>query len=508
MLVFGTAGMRGILGSGIDKLNIKHVYRVVDGFALYLLKKYPNIKKEGIVLGRDNRSKSLVFLKLAANILSKKHKIKVYTTKSHLATPILSFAIKFLKAKAGINFTASHNPKEYNGIKIYNHLGAQCLPAEVEKILPFIKPYESINKRITNKKLNFNKKNININFIKNIYIENLKKLQIQKENTEKKLEFVYSPLHGTGSDVMKDFFKNINVNVFYVEQEMKNSTKFHYATNPNPELESAYFNTTKLMQEKNIKYGFITDPDSDRVGVVEKIDNSFYYFTGNELATIIFHYLVENNYLNSKNGLLIYSFVSSNLPHLIAEKNNIKVEIIPTGFKWVAPKIEKHKHQTKDLKIFAFEESYGSLIDYNLAYDKDAFQSIRVLIEMLKNKNNFSLLKELHSIFAKYGYVKSKINSLVFDTQNTILLNKYFKKLLEINFSLEIDNIIDYRQGFQDIEPENMIQIFFKNKSWLALRPSGTENKIKVYLFSIDLNEQKAIETLELLDKGIKKLFV
>ncbi|WGI36544.1 phospho-sugar mutase [Mesomycoplasma lagogenitalium] len=507
MLEFGTAGIRGILGNKKENLNKKHVYRIIDGYARYLLKYFPNVKKDGIVIGRDNRNMSFIFLKLAAKILAKNYKIKVYSSKIPLATPFISYATKKLRATGAINITASHNPKEYNGIKLYNQTGAQILPNEVKLITPFFKNYHLIKNNLSNKKISFdNKRVINIDYLIDKYVKDVSSILGEYKN-DKKIEIAFSPLHGTGSIIMPKIEKMTDIKVHYVKEEMKNSKFFHYAFNPNPEVKSAYDNLIKLMENKNLKYGLVSDPDADRVGLVEKLDNNeFYYFTGNELATIIFNQLVEKQYFKNTSAL-IYSFVSTNLPAIIAQKNNLNTEIIPTGFKWVGPKIDQYLPKTNNFQAFAFEESYGSLIDYNISYDKDAFQSIIAVIKMLQENSKLSFYQKLQDIYRKYGYVKSKVISINFNTFDKVKLNEYLNNFKSLKFELEIDTIIDYRKGYKDINPENMIQIFFKNKSWVSLRPSGTEPKIKLYIFSINNDEKQAEKILRYLEQTSYDLF-
>ncbi|MGZ9432440.1 phospho-sugar mutase [Mycoplasma sp. 613B] len=503
MLEFGTAGIRGKLGNKESELNTKHVYRIIDGYARYLLKNFANVKQQGVVIGRDNRNKSFIFLKLATQILSKNYGIKVYTSKQPIATPVVSFLIKQKQAIGGINITASHNPKEYNGIKIYNKFGAQILPDEVKKLIPFFKKYNKINNNLNTKKINFNKKVICIDKYLPVYVQEISRI-FSNNLFDNNLKIAYSPLHGTGSQVIKLIEKQTSVKFLKVESEMKNSKHFNFVSYPNPEEKSAYINLIDLMKRNKIKYGILTDPDADRIGFVEQLSNNeFYYFTGNELATIIFNFLVEENYYK-ENDLLIYSFVSSNLPSIIANKHNIKSQIIPTGFKWVGPEINKYKEKSH---IFAFEESYGSLINSDISFDKDAFQSLILILNILSKKRNISFLEELNNIYKKYGFIFSKVVSIELNSMEPSKINSYLESFLKINFSLKISKIIDYRKGYNNIV-ENMVQIFFENNSWAALRPSGTEPKIKLYIFSLEKNKSEAQNNLDKILKQAKEIFI
>ncbi|CAT05079.1 Phosphoglucomutase [Mesomycoplasma conjunctivae] len=495
MLTFGTAGIRAILGHQAKQLNHSHIIYVADGLARYLLKTFPNARQKGVVIGRDNRKMSYQFAKMVCYILAKKYKIKVYISQNLFATPLVSYAIGKLQAIAGVNITASHNPKEYNGIKIYNQAGYQILDHEVEKLSKFFRKVSKFSKRkIKWQKIHFDQKRIiKIDYLQQEYVKELANFVEVDSSWEP--TFTYSPLHGCGAKMASLLAKEANVKLAYVSEQMPASTKFHFASKPNPEELEVYQLIEKKMLENNIDYGFVTDPDADRLGVIEKLpNNTFYHFSGNEQASLLVYFLLKNKHF-STNPLIIYSFVSSSLPALIASKNNIKSMIVPTGFKWIGEQIVGHQGS-----VFAFEESYGSLIFPQLSLDKDAFQIMYYFWKILKNQD-ISLKKTLDLIYQKYGFVQTQVNSFNFKGEQK-LINQYFDEFLETDFGLPIEEIVDYRKN-----NEKMIQIFFKNKSWVALRPSGTEAKVKLYIFSIASSSQIAIDNSNLIAKKVEGIF-
>lgn len=499
MLEFGTAGIRGVLGHLPNQLNENHVKRVIFGYAKYLLKQFPDVRQQGIVIARDNRQKSLQFANISARILAN-FGIKVFIFKDICPTPIVSFAIKQLKACGGIMITASHNPAEYNGIKIYNKLGFQILPDQVAKITNFFENYQKFTtKNISSKALPFSRKIVKVDYLIDNYINQL--LELIPFKSSQSQNYIYSPLHGTGGQVVKKIAQKIKLNLKFVEKQMAKSTKFHFASSPNPEDKKAFELMQKQMEEENLQYGFVSDPDSDRLGIVEKKGNQFYYFNGNEMATLIVDFLIKQNYLNN-NSQLITSFVSSSLPTLIAKSIGCQTEIIPTGFKWVADKILSKPNSTS----FAFEESYGSMIFPQLSLDKDALQIIVFFWKMLSEKP-ISLVEQLEKIYEKYGFPTSVVHSLTFNDEQFSHLNEYLEQFSKLKFDYPIAQIIDYRLGFEDIHPENMIKIIFENNSWVAMRPSGTEPKLKIYVFSIDVDKnQSKIINQSILTK-VKSIF-
>lgn len=498
-LEFGTAGIRGIVGDGIDKLNEIHAAKIFDGYANFLKHKYNN-QKIVIVIGRDNRIKGEEFTNLAVDILTS-YGIKVYFNDQMLATPFISFLVRFKKAQGAINVTASHNPKEYNGIKLYDEFGCQILPNEVKELKTFFGDYDDY-----------------LDFKKYQNLRNNKLIaQIQKEDYDaynkriesivdgidlKNVGFVYSPLHGTGYPILKDIFKAINTKVEYESNEIVEDPNFSFVANPNPEYKDAFKNSIKLADEKNINLILVTDPDSDRVGIATKHNGEWVLINGNEGAILITNFLIEKNKGNLEYSYLIYSFVSSSLPAKMCKENGIETHITETGFKWIGDKINKLSSKKF---FFAFEESYGSLILDDVARDKDAIQSVVAILAIAKEcqDKNISLIDKLESIYQRYGYMEAK--SFSYDLDSSAQLENVKKKFSELKF-VDVD-FYDYNKGIRGIEKNDMLAYEFKNSStWVSLRPSGTEPKFKIYIHVIEDSKLLAKEKFDWLKNKLDQI--
>lgn len=487
-LEFGTAGIRGIVGETKEFLNEAHAAQIFEAYAKYLNHKFPNIQDKYIVVGRDNRKKGKQFSILAANILSS-YGIKIFYSKNMLPTPFISFLIEEKKALGGINITASHNPKEYNGIKIYNCHAFQMLPAEIKELKSFFDDYEKYEKYINQDlKLNVNSNIINIedkDYQK--YINGLHNLINNKEINN--LKVAYSPLHGTGYYFAKEIFQKMKLNVVYEKNEIVEDEEFTFVENPNPELEIAYKNTLKLSQEKITDLILITDPDSDRLGIAYRdSSNNYQFINGNENAILITDYLIKHKKINDQNKYyLIYSFVSTSLPSQMCLENNINSIITETGFKWIGNKITNFNQNEK--LFFAFEESYGSLANESLSLDKDALQAMILIIDIASEakKENLNLGQKLEKIYQKYGYMEAKSFSFSLENQKQLeLLKTNFKAI-----AFENASFLDYSKGINDIEPNDMLAYEFNNSlNWVSLRPSGTEPKFKIYIHVVEKTKE------------------
>ncbi|MGL5732696.1 MAG: phospho-sugar mutase [Metamycoplasmataceae bacterium] len=502
-LEFGTAGIRGVLGEGESNLNSTHVIRIIEGFAKYLIANFKDAKNRGIIIGRDNRRESKNFSEIAAMVLSS-HGINVHYNENIAPTPFISYATRMLDAVGAINITASHNPKEYNGIKLYNSSGCQLLPKEIAKLVSYFKPYD-------------NYIDTTINFETNKYIKNIpqslmdsyldKMLKIGGDiSTLSNIRVAYTPQHGTGAKPVKNLFEKLNVKAFYEEREMVEDSEFTYSENPNPEVKASFNHVIKIANKNDCDIVLVTDPDSDRVGAAIKHNNEYKIITGNETAIIIFNYLINQIPKNELDKYyLIYSFVSSSLPRKIAEKNGLKVYVAETGFKWIGSLIDEISKNNPELKfLFGFEESYGSLIDASVARDKDAIQSVIILTKIASyyKDKGLDLIQVLENIYNEYGYVESSVISLNLLSDNHL---PEIKKTFT-NLKIEGAKFLDYNKGIGLIEPNDMLAYEFSDGSWISLRPSGTEAKIKIYLFFINKDKEKAISQYNKYFKLLSKL--
>lgn len=495
MLEFGTAGIRGIVGDKDDQLNLAHAAMIFDAFAKFLNDKYKNVKDKFIVIGRDNRIKGIEFTNLAADILTKQG-INVYFNNQMFPTPFISFLIKHKKTLGGINVTASHNPKEYNGIKLYNQFGYQTLPNEISEIKKYMSSYDNY-KHYINTTIEVCESNL-IHKIEEqdfeYYINEV--ISLNEKNLDlSNIKIVYSPLHGTGYSFVHKIFKKVKSNIIYQKDEIKEDPNFSFVSNPNPETKEAFKNTIDLAIKENADLIVITDPDSDRVGVAYREGDEFKLINGNENAILITDYLLNNKQIDkSKDNYLVYSFVSTSLPTKMCSKHNIKSYITETGFKWIGRTIEDNK--SKSNFFFAFEESYGSLINERIALDKDAIQSVLAIamIASLAKKENKNLNDKLNSIYEEYGFMKAK--SFSFDLKDASQLKELKEKFKQINFENAI--LYDYSLGIRNIDPNEMLSYEFNNSSnWVALRPSGTEPKFKIYIHVVESSKEKSNEVFE-----------
>ncbi len=482
-LEFGTAGIRGIIGNNKNCLNEAYAAQIFEAYAKYLNDKFLNVKNKCVVIGRDNRKKGKTFSIIAANILTS-YNIKVFYSKDMLPTPFISFLIKEKRAIGGINITASHNPKEYNGIKIYNNFAFQMLPEEIEELKKYFKNYEEYEKYIDSvQTLNCNSNILNIEPLDyEKYINGL--LGLINNQRINNLKITYSPLHGTGYPFAKELFNKMGINVIYEPNEIIEDENFSYVDNPNPELEIAYKNSLKISNDKNSDLIIITDPDSDRLGVAYKENNDYKFINGNENAILITDYLLKNKKMDSeKDYYLIYSFVSTSLPSKMCLDKNIKSIVTETGFKWIGNEIMNFNHKEK--LFYAFEESYGSLIDDQWSMDKDALQVMLLIISIASNAkdNNMTLGQKLEEIYSQYGYMKAQ--SFSFQLINKEHLDQLKEQFKLINF--ENADFLDYSQGLDNMKPNDMLSYKFRGSfNWISLRPSGTEPKFKIYIHVVE----------------------
>ncbi len=501
-LEFGTAGIRGIVGDTKEFLNEAYAAQIFEAYAKYLNDKFQHIKDKYIVIGRDNRKKGNQFCILAANILSD-YGIKIFYSEKILPTPFISFLIKEKKALGGINITASHNPKKYNGIKIYSNHAFQMLPREIEELKSYFEDYQKYEKYINKDlKLNISSKILNID--KDDYQKYIVGLHdLIKNKKIDNLKIAYSPLHGTGYYFAKQIFDKMKLDVIYEQNEIIEDEEFTYVENPNPELEEAYKNTIKLSEKEKIDLVLITDPDSDRLGIAYQDRKGEYQFiNGNENAILITDYLLKHKKLELQNKYyLIYSFVSTSLPSKMCQENNIQSLITETGFKWIGEKITNFSKNEK--LFFAFEESYGSLSNEYLSLDKDALQAMTIIIAIASEakKENLTLGEKLEKIYSKYGFMTAKSFSFKLEDDNQLTQLK--EKFKSINFENSI--FLDYSKGINDIEPNDMLTFQFHNSlNWVSLRPSGTEPKFKIYIHVIEKTKEASQRKFNEIFKIIK----
>ena len=514
---FGTGGMRGILGAGTNRLNIYVVMKATLGFGRYLLKQDPCAGARGVAISHDNRHKSVEFARVSAEVLSTLG-FRVFLFESLRPTPELSYAVRNFKCIGGIMITASHNPKEYNGYKIYDETGCQLVPQDADKVIKKIdeiKDYFDIETSLNHELIHYIGKEVD-----EAYIKEVKKI-ILRPNLKKNFKLTYTPLHGTGQVFAADVLRSEGYDVTPVKEQMTCDPDFSGVKTSNPENKEAYDESIELAKKIGAKICLATDPDADRLGIAVEHKGEYYLFTGNQTAAIVLDYILktrkELNTLPKKDGYIFTTNVSSTLPSIIAKDYGIKTEITLTGFKFIGEKAHEMVDMGKGEYVFGFEESYGCLVS-PCVRDKDSIQAILMLCEAAAYyfEKGMDLYDALEEIYKKYGYYKEGITNITLkglEGQAKIKrIMDFFRgneiSLKGFNISAKDDCMLGIHTEFGDKEDKksfinlpksNVIKYYLSDGSWVVLRPSGTEPKLKLYYGAKGNTEEEA-------DAIVKKL--
>jgi len=508
---FGTAGMRGILGPGTNRLNIFTVRRATVGFALYLLEKFPEAKTQGVVISHDNRHQSRSFTLLSAQVLND-FGINTYIFDSLRPTPELSFAVRHLKTCAGIMITASHNPKNYNGYKVYDETGCQLVPEKISRLVDLINSlpnelnveYSPVTPRGVNHVLD--------NSIDDIYVDLVKKISLNPNLPKKGFKVVFTPNHGTSYVNAMRIFKDLGYDVVPVLSQIEPDPDFSGTLSPNPEDPRSYIEPIKLAKEIGAQLAVMTDPDGDRVGLAYLAsDGTYQTFTGNQSAAMLIDYLFsqrKKKNLLSKNGVMYTTVVTSSLGKEVAESYGVKVEEFLTGFKFIGNRIDYYEKNGGPHFEFGYEESYGCLIA-PFARDKDGCQAILLYCEMalyyhLQGKALDIVWKELNE---RFGWHVDKIFSIEFSGSTGFAsMNKLMSQLhdnppseldgvpvVKIEDYLRQISIVGKKETPITLPQSDLVKLYFADGNTICVRPSGTEPKVKFY-FGIVGKDRKAAE--------------
>ena len=493
-LEFGTGGLRGVMGAGTNRMNKYTVGKASTGLAKYLIDKYgEDAKTRGIVIGYDTRNNSAYFSKITADVFSS-FGIKVYLSSNPRPVPQLSYSVSYFNCVAGVMITASHNPKEYNGYKVYDEYGCQLVPDLATKIIEYVNAVEDY------KQIEFtgNPDLIETIDITDDFIEAVRKQARYKDNESKKqLKIVYTPLHGTGNiPVTETLLSEGFESLFKVEVQSTEDGDFPTVVSPNPEDRHALELGIDQAIKENADIVLGTDPDCDRVGVAVKHNNEYVLLTGNQVGALLMDYVLTNTDLSNKKPAVVKTVVTSELGADIAKKKNIRVFDTLTGFKYIGEKITqfeaaKKSHDTdRDYDfIFGYEESYGYLAGTH-ARDKDGVVSCLLICEMAAKakQENKTLIDKLDEIYKEYGYYQDYLDSFTLKGKDG--LEKIDSMMADLRdndspFS-NTDSIVDYNQdvlseSFGYLPHSNVLKYFLSDGSWIAVRPSGTEPKIKIY---------------------------
>ncbi|MCY6353864.1 phospho-sugar mutase [Clostridium sp. ZS2-4] len=522
-LEFGTGGLRGIIGAGTNRMNIYTVKKATQGLAYFLLSKYEE-EEISVSIAYDSRIMSHEFAKEAALTLCA-NGIKVNFFESLRPTPMLSYAVRYLNSKAGIVITASHNPKEYNGYKVYGEDGGQVTDNTAKEITSFIEKVDDFSKVKT-----INMKNAKeAGYLKLIgedvdrsYIEKVKSLVIREDlvkESAKELKIIYTPIHGSGNIPVRRVLNELGYEKVYVvkEQEMPNG-EFPTAHYPNPE-ESEVFNLAlKMANEIKPDIIFGTDPDCDRIGVVVKDDMGKYrVLSGNMMGTLLSHYILlslkEKDKL-PKQGVIIKTIVTTEITSKIAEKFGIEIINVLTGFKYIGEKIKEFEEKGDKNYLFGFEESYGCLAG-TFVRDKDAVIASMLICEMALyyKKKGLNLYNALMDLYKQYGYYKEELVSIKLEGKEGVKKIARVLQHLRHSMKLDINNIkiskkLDYTTRIEkdlmnltqkqiNLPKSNVLKFILEDGSSFVVRPSGTEPKMKVYLSIVGNSIQEADEKMK-----------
>ena len=522
-LEFGTAGLRGVIGAGTNRMNQYTVGKATQGLANYILEQ--GTENKGVAISYDSRKMSKEFSMQTALILCA-NGIKTYLFKSLRPVPELSFAIRELKCTAGIMITASHNPPKYNGYKVYWDDGAQIVSPRDKDIIAKVRAVESFSeiKQISEEEA---KNKGLLNFVgtemDDKYIEKLKSLILNPEIVKeqgKKLKVVYTPLHGTGNMVAERLLKEIGIENLYVVPEQKEPDgNFPTVDYPNPEDPKAFKLALELAKKVDADVVLATDPDADRLGIFAKDTKTGEYknYTGNMSALLIAEYRIsqmKEKGILTKNGMMITTIVSSNLTKAIGEYYGLEVFEVLTGFKNIGAVMRKAEENKDKEYVFGFEESYGCLIgDY--ARDKDGIAAVMALCEAAcyYQSKGMTLWDQMIAIYEKYGYYKETQVSIVREGAEGA---EEIKQIMTNTRNKDIEKIGDYKVlTFKDIDKDyvknmitgeesksglpksNVLYYELEDNNWCCIRPSGTEPKIKLYMGVKGKTDEEASKKLE-----------
>lgn len=525
-LEFGTAGMRGIIGYGTNKMNIYTVRRATQGLAEFIKSKGYSAMKKGVAISYDTRRNSELFARTAAGVLLY-NDIKVYVYPEPRPVPMLSYAVRKLGCCAGIMITASHNPKEYNGYKVYGADGAQMSvedTAEVVKYISAVTDYFSVKEtQVKEIKKRGNPAALSVidKRTEKSYYDELVKLTLSKKAVKevgKKIKIVYTPVHGSGFVPVTTILKRLKIRVTPVEEQTNPDPDFSTVEVPNPEFKETLKMGIALADKIKADVVFGTDPDCDRLGVaVRNDDGEFVALTGNQTGVLLLDYILLRLRAENKtptDGVVIKSFVSTGLAALVCDNYGVELVETPVGFKFIGEKIKEYEADGSHTFIFGFEESCGYLRGTH-ARDKDAVVASMLFAEMTcyyqsVGKSVYGRLKE---IYDKYGYVADVTDSVKYSGLNAMsdmnaAVERMREKKVENVGIYSISAVRDYLKGERtsggevkklDISGVNCLYYELLSGGFICLRPSGTEPKLKIY-YSVKAKDKahadKAIEEL------------
>ena len=527
-LEFGTAGMRGVLGAGTNRINVYNVRRASQGVAKYV--KDEKGEKSGVLIGYDTRNCSKLFAEETARVLTA-NGIKVYLFDNVHSVPEVSFGIRSLKCAAGVMITASHNPKEYNGYKVYGADGGQMPPEAAEVVIDAINATDIFSgvKLIS---LDEAKKSGLLEVVgaklDEEFLETIQKQQLNPEAIREvadSFKLIYTPFHGTGSRPIKEILKRIGFkNVLVVKEQDTEDGNFPTVKSPNPEDKEGFAIAIDMAKKEDVDLIIGTDPDCDRVGVVVRDAGGVYrVLTGNQTGALLTEYILESRKEKGnlpKNGVVIKTIVTTELAAAVAEAYGVEIMNVLTGFKYIGEKMTEFENTGAHTYLFGFEESYGCLVGTH-ARDKDGVVATMMIAEMAayyKTKNQ-SLFEAMQAMYKKYGYYAEKTVSFTMpgkdgmEKMKELLENLRKSPLTEVN-GMNVVAKTDYlsqttdKKGvsFDGLPKSDVLRFDLSDgKTYFIVRPSGTEPKIKFYLGTVGVSDDNANEIIEKTLDDIKR---
>jgi phosphoglucomutase len=537
-LEFGTGGMRGEIGAGTNRMNIYTVRKASAGLAAYIEEHGEEAKKRGVVIAYDSRHKSPEFALEAAKTLATRG-IQTYVFDELRPTPELSFAVRYFNAFSGIVITASHNPPEYNGYKVYGSDGGQLALEPADQLVAKVNEVENELVIEVDQEKPLRDAGLIITIgaeIDQAYIEKLRTISENPDLAqESDIKIVYTPLHGTGNKPVRNAltalgFKNVQV---VKEQELPDA-EFTTVKSPNPEEHAAFELAIRDGKEIGADLLIATDPDADRLGIaVLNNDGEYQVLTGNQTGALLLDYLLSQKQAKGillKNGVVLKTIVTSEIGRAIATSYDLPTVDVLTGFKYIAEKINEYKTTGDHSFLFGYEESYGYLIG-DFVRDKDAVQAAILATEVCAyyKKQGISLYEGLMQVFEKYGYYQEGLRSLTLKGKEGAemiqqILASFRSEPLKSLGSLTVQASEDYQTSLRltsdgkeeaiDLPKSNVLKYIFEDGSWVCLRPSGTEPKVKFYFGvdskSLEESKQKLNEVcqnfMDLVDQKMKKV--
>ena len=503
-LEFGTGGLRGKLRAGTNGMNVNTVSRAAAGLAEYLTETVKGEKSVSIAY--DSRNKSREFAFLSAEIFSAKG-IKAYIFDELAPTPVLSFAVRYLKTSAGVVVTASHNPKEYNGYKVYNEKGCQITEEAARAITEKIENASYFGKYRSNNTL------IKVldNRVMNAFLSEVEKLSLFDGTASSAPKIVYTPLNGTGYKPVTEILKRIGVkDLTVVPEQAYPDGNFPTCPYPNPEEKAALKLAIELAEKTNADMVLATDPDADRVGIaVRKKDGGFRLFNGNETGAIMENFMLSVKSKNGsmpKNPVVVKTIVTSDMATDIAKKYGAEVKEVLTGFKYIGETIDSLENPED--YVFGMEESYGYLVGRHVR-DKDSVSAAMIIVEAAAYyaSTGKTLIDALEDLYAEFGYYKTALVSRVYPgekgkTEMDALISALRENPLKEIAGIKINEFKDYSKGIEGLPKSNVLS-FIGDGIKVIVRPSGTEPKVKYYLTAKRPTEKESDEVVELLKKHI-----